>query len=82
MRPIISATGTYNYDLAKCLDEKLKPLSTNEFTISDVFNFAEEIQHYKTVSYRGGLWHGSRTENIENHGLGKSKFLTLGRVKG
>ena len=47
MRPILSATGTYNYDLAKWLDEKLKPLSTNEYTISDVFNFAEEIQHFK-----------------------------------
>ena len=47
MRPILSATGTYNYALAKWLDEKLKPLSTNEYTISDVFNFAEEIQHFK-----------------------------------
>ena len=47
MRPILSATGTYNYDLAKWLDEKLKPLSINEYTISDVFNFAEEIQHFK-----------------------------------
>ena len=47
MRPILSATETYNYALAKWLDEKLKPLSTNEYTISDVFNFAEEIQHFK-----------------------------------
>ena len=44
MRPILSATGTYNYALAMWLDEKLKPLSTNEYTISDVFNFAEEIR--------------------------------------
>ena len=35
------------YALAKWLDEKLKPLSTNKYTISDVFNFAEEIQHLK-----------------------------------
>ena len=27
--PILSATGTYNYKLAKWLDEKLKPLSVN-----------------------------------------------------
>ena len=48
MRLILSATGTYNnYALAKWLDEKLKPWSTNEYTISDVFNFAEEIQHFK-----------------------------------
>ena len=28
MRPILSATGTYNYTLAKWLNEKLKPLGT------------------------------------------------------
>ncbi|XP_073258104.1 uncharacterized protein [Porites lutea] len=44
MRPILSATGTYNYTLAKWLDEKLKPLSVNNHTISDVFQFAEEIR--------------------------------------
>ena len=43
MRPILSATGTYNYALAKWLDENLKPLSVNDHTISDVFHFAEEI---------------------------------------
>ena len=46
MRPILSATDTYNsYALAKWLDEKLKPLSINEYTISDIFQFSEEIQH-------------------------------------
>lgn len=44
MRPILSATDTYNYALAKWLDEKLKPLSINEYTISDIFQFSEEIQ--------------------------------------
>ncbi|KAL9952276.1 hypothetical protein ACROYT_G039506 [Oculina patagonica] len=29
VRPILSATGTYNYKLTKWLDEKLKPLSLN-----------------------------------------------------
>ena len=43
MRPILSATRTYNYALDKWLDEKLKPLSVNNHTISDVFHFAEEI---------------------------------------
>ena len=33
MRPILSATDTNNYALAKWLDEKLKPLSINEYTI-------------------------------------------------
>ena len=36
MRPILSATGTYNYALAKWLDDKLKPLSLNRYTISDI----------------------------------------------
>ena len=43
MRPILSATGTYNYVPLKWLDEKLKLLSVNSYTISDVFQFAEEI---------------------------------------
>ena len=44
MRPILSATGTYNYKLAKWLDEKLKPLSTNEHTLGDIFSFADDLQ--------------------------------------
>ena len=44
MRPILSATGTYNYNLAKWLEEKLKPLSVNEYTITDAFRFSEEIR--------------------------------------
>ena len=43
MRPILSATGTYNVKLAKWLDEKLKPLSTIEHTISDIFSFADDL---------------------------------------
>jgi len=35
MWPISSATGTYNYKLAKWLEEKLKPVSINEYTIDD-----------------------------------------------
>ena len=43
MPPILSATGTYNYKLVKWLDEKLKPLSTNEHTIGDIFSFADDF---------------------------------------
>ena len=49
MRPILSATDTYNYNLAKWLDDKLKPLSTNEYTINDVFKFAGEIRDMEFV---------------------------------
>ena len=45
MTPILSATGTYNYPLAKWLEEKLKPLSTNAYTISDIFQFYQDIRN-------------------------------------
>ena len=43
MRPILSATGTYNFNLAKWLEQKLKPLSVNEYKITGAFEFADEI---------------------------------------
>ena len=43
MHPILSGTGTYNYKLAKWLDEKLKPFSINDHTINDIFLFADEL---------------------------------------
>jgi len=46
MRPILSATDTYNYTLAKWLEEKLKLLSNNEYTINDIFSFSEEIRAF------------------------------------
>ena len=42
---MLSATGTYNYKFAKWLEEKLKPLSINEYTITDAFDFADEIRN-------------------------------------
>ncbi|XP_078361337.1 uncharacterized protein LOC144645655 [Oculina patagonica] len=47
MRPILSATRTYNYGLAKWLEEKLQPLSYNRYTITDTFEFANEIRELK-----------------------------------
>ena len=44
MTPILSATGTCNFNLAKWLDKNLKPLSVNEYTITDAFEFADEIR--------------------------------------
>ena len=40
-----SAQGTYNYALAKWLDEKIKPLSLNQYTISDIFFFSEDLRN-------------------------------------
>ena len=45
MRPILSGTGTYNHKLAKWLEEKLKPLSIKEYTITDAFDFHDEAQN-------------------------------------
>ena len=47
IRPILSATNTYNYALAKWLDDKLKPLSLNQHTVTDIFNFVNEVRELK-----------------------------------
>ena len=44
---ILSATDTYNFPLAKWLDEKLKPLSLNQYTVTDNFDFTKEIHELK-----------------------------------
>ena len=44
MRPILSAIHTYIYALAKWLDEKLKQLSCNQYTVKDTFEFVNEVQ--------------------------------------
>ena len=45
MKPILSATGTYNYSLAKWLEEKVQPLSIKEYTIIDANRFSDEIRN-------------------------------------
>ena len=45
MRPILSATDMYNYPLAKWLDEKLKPLSLNQYTVTDTIDFTNDTLH-------------------------------------
>ena len=44
IRPIISATGTYSYKLAKYLDSILKPLlNNNRYIITDTFDFVNRV---------------------------------------
>ena len=43
MRPILSASGTFNYNLAKFLVPLIKPFSENEYTVSDSFDFLKNI---------------------------------------
>jgi len=47
VRPILSATRTYNYKLAKWLDEKLKPLSVNDQTVNDISSFVGDLHEMK-----------------------------------
>jgi len=46
---ILSASGTYNYKLAKWLEEKLKPLSLNQYTIDDALGFSKEIRKHPVL---------------------------------
>jgi hypothetical protein len=43
LRPIISAVKTYNYDLAKYLDEILKPIISATFMLKDTYDFVNKI---------------------------------------
>ena len=42
--PIVSCTGTYNYNLSKYLCELLSPNLPNEFCTKDTFTFVEELK--------------------------------------
>ena len=45
-RPILSAINTPTYSLAKYLNPILSPLTTNEFTVKNYFEFSEEVVNY------------------------------------
>ena len=44
LRPIISAIGSYNYNLSKFLVTILQPISKSSYCIKDSFTFAREIK--------------------------------------
>ena len=50
-RPILSAIGTYNYNLAKFFVPLLKPLTTNQYSVTDSFSFAKEISSFPNHSF-------------------------------
>ena len=54
-RPILSALQTPTYNLAKFLVPTLNPLTKNQYTIKNSFQFTEEIceQHYLEIN---DLW--------------------------
>ena len=77
------------YKFAKWLDEKLKPLSTNEHTIDDIFSFADNLQdleisnHDILVSYMYDVtalfteWTYLWTRRLESQGKKPSKAIVL-----
>ena len=54
-RPILSALQTPTYNLAKFLVPILNPLTKNEYTVKDSFQFAEEICEQYPTSSMGSL---------------------------
>ena len=54
-RPILSAINTPTYLLAKYLNPILSPLTTNEFTVKNYFDFAEEVVNYDHNLYMACL---------------------------
>ena len=57
LRPIIDLTGTYTYNTSKVIANYLRPLSKNQYTISDTLKFPELLKsadpnaNYEDVSY-------------------------------
>ncbi|XP_068738388.1 uncharacterized protein [Montipora capricornis] len=45
----VPTSGTYNYKLPKWLEEKLKPLSVNQYTIDDALGFSKEIRKHPVL---------------------------------
>ncbi|XP_063602489.1 uncharacterized protein LOC134778569 [Penaeus indicus] len=48
VRPILSAIKTFNYNLAEFLVPILKPITTNEYTVQNSFDFANQMS---TISF-------------------------------
>ena len=63
-RPILSAINTPTYSLAKYLNPILSPLTTNEFTVKNSFDFAEEVVNYDHNLYMASLYIKSLFTNI------------------
>ena len=47
LRPIVSASGTFNYNLARLLVRKLEHLRQNQLMIKDSFSFIEATSFFK-----------------------------------
>ena len=63
-RPILSAIGTPTYNLAKLLLKFLTPSTANEFTVIDLFYFAEDISQQDSNLHMASLDVDSLFTNI------------------
>ena len=45
LRPIVSSTGTFNYNLARFLCDLLSPLVPNDYSCKDTFSFVSQIKN-------------------------------------
>ena len=63
-RPILNAINTPTYKLAKYLVPLLSSLTTNEYTVSDSFTFAEEISKQNAQYFMASLDINSLFTNI------------------
>lgn len=50
VRPIISAIKTYNYELAKYLDEILKPLIDTTYILVDTYDFVNKVKDLSSAT--------------------------------
>ena len=45
LRSIVSAIGTFNYDLARCLYDLLSPVVPEDYYCKDTFSFVSQIKN-------------------------------------
>ena len=45
LRPIVSSIGTFNYNLARFLCDRLSPLVPNDYSCKDTFSFVSQVKN-------------------------------------
>ena len=63
-RPILSAIGTLTYNIARFLVPILKPLTTNDYTLKDTFEFSRDILNQNPKLFMASLDVDSLFTNI------------------
>ncbi|CAF1562230.1 unnamed protein product [Adineta ricciae] len=82
LRPIVSASGTFNYKLAKLLANKLDYLRKNESIIKDTFTFVDELRSLKFDNSRIKLISFDITSLFTNVPLNRTIQIILDKMYG